>query len=155
MEAFHGTWAPFVVALTLSRILFEKLVELEPALAHHLGQRLSIGSVGTLLRLGRDRPRRGREGDHRIGLWIDQGQAAGERRARLGEGALACRVKDENRRLEVQGVEWSRIVGEAYCLGRYVEIALDPGIDRSEVILALELQTVAAEIDERDRVGPG
>src|SRR6202040_3299761 len=42
-----------------------------------------------------------------------------------------------------------------YRLERNVDVALDVGVDRNEIILAVELQTDAGEIDQRDGVRPG
>ena len=59
----------------------------------------------------------------------DDLHAAGKRRKRLGE------------------------IRNANGLQRHVDVALDIGVDRHEIILALELQAIAGEIDQRDCIG--
>ena len=86
---------------------------------------------------------------------VDKREAAGKGRSGLGKRMLAACVEHQDRGLEVEGIERPRIVGEANRLGRHVEIAGNRCIDRHEVVLTLELQAVAAQIDECDRVGSG
>src|SRR3984893_19022738 len=42
-----------------------------------------------------------------------------------------------------------------YRLERNVDVALDIGVDRNKIILAIELQTDAGEINQRDGIRPG
>src|SRR5215470_6670273 len=121
--------------------------------AHHLGQRLRVRAIRSLA-LRRDRARRGVERDQHARLRLDQRETAGERWAGLGEWIRPRRVEDDDARLELQRGQRPDVVGEPYRFGRYVGIARDLPIDRNEVVFALELNAVAADIDERDGVRP-
>src|SRR5262249_56046870 len=115
---------------------------------------LGVRSIRPLL-LRRDGPRRGVERDQHAWLRLDQREAAGERWAGLGEWICPRGVEDDDARLELQRGQRPDIVAHSYRFGRHVAIACDLRVDRNEVVFALELDAVAADINERDGVRPG
>ena len=132
----------------------EQVVELEPALLDHFGQGRRIGAVA-LLGLGSDRAGRRVEGEQHPGIGLGQSKAAGERLACTGEAVLAGGVEHDDPRLQRQPGKRPDQIAQADRLERHVAVAGDAGIDRNEIVLALELQPVSGEIDEGHGVGPG
>ena len=131
----------------------KNLVDRQPALAHHLRERLRIGAVRRLL-LRRDGARRGVEGDERAVLRLDQRQAGRQRLPALGESVGAGEIEHEHARLRRRARERPRQVGDAHGLRRHVAIPRNRCIDRDEIVLALELQAAPGEIDEDHRLRP-
>ena len=132
----------------------EKILRLQPAFAHHLGERPGIGRIRPGL-VGRHGAWRRVEGDQHALLGLDERQPAGKRGAGLGERIGPRDIEDHHGRLQFQRGERHGVIRQAEGFGRDVHVAGDPGIDRREIILSLELQPVAAEIDERDGLGSG
>ncbi|EGP08147.1 hypothetical protein CSIRO_2748 [Bradyrhizobiaceae bacterium SG-6C] len=121
--------------------------------ADHFRQRLRIRSV-VAGRDRRDRSRRGVESDQALRLRLHQGKAAGERLAFLGERRVIGGVEHDNVGLERQRRQLADVVADPQAFHRNVGIACHRRIDRREVVLACKLQTIAGQIDHRDRIRP-
>jgi hypothetical protein len=132
----------------------KQIVEAEPSGRNHFRERRGKGAVRTLL-IGRDGAGRGVEGDRHRRHRIDQRQAARQWLIAAGEWILSRGVENDD--LDPARHRCQRLakIGNADRLQRYVDIALDVGIDRHEIIFALELQAKAGEIDQRYRIRPG
>ncbi len=126
----------------------------EAALPHHLGEGLRVGAVGARL-LRRDRAGRRVERDERVRLRLDQGEAARERLAGDAERHPAARVEHQEAGAQRQGGEALGVIRDAQRPQRHVRGRADAGIDRHEVVLALDLQPVAREVHEGHRLRPG
>jgi hypothetical protein len=57
--------------------------------------------------------------------------------------------------LELERGQRPRVIGNPQRLGGNVGVARDLGVDGDEVVLAFELQPVAADVNERDGIRPG
>ena len=100
-------------------------------------------------------PGRRVERDRHAGHRLDQRQAAGQRLIAAGEWILSRGVEDDDLDAARQRRQRLGEIRNPYRLQRNVDIALDIGVDRNEIILAVELQTDAGEIDQRHRIRSG
>ena len=99
--ASQGTCAPLRGFVDAQPHAVEHIRQRQAAGADHLRQRLGVGAIRPLL-LGRDRARRGIEGDQHVRFRIDQRQAAGERLAAFDEGLLPRRIEHDDVGLQRQ-----------------------------------------------------
>ena len=129
------------------------LCERQAALAHHFRQRLRVRTVWALP-FRRDGAGCGIECDQHSLLGLDQCKTAGKRLARACERIGACGIEHHDRLLQTERGKRTRIVGNAHSLDGDIRIACDLCINRYKIILALELQAIAAEINEGDSFGP-
>ena len=131
----------------------EHLGQRQPPVPHHFCQRLSIRPIRTRSFSGYS-PRRGVVGDEQTRLWLDQRQAAGERRARPRKRVWPRRIENGDGCLQLQRCQRPQIVGHAYCTCRHVRVSGNSCIDRDKVVLAFKLKTVSTKINECDRIRP-
>ncbi|VUD75051.1 hypothetical protein MET9862_05688 [Methylobacterium symbioticum] len=130
----------------------EQLGRGEAAGADHLRQRLDVGAVAAGL-VGADRARRGVEGDEAAGFRFHQGEAPGERLALAREGVAPPGIEHEEACLQRQGREALGVVRDAQRRQRHVGGGVDARVHRREIGLALDLEPIARQIDEGDRLG--
>jgi hypothetical protein len=86
---------------------------------------------------------------------FDERQAACQRLVAAGERILPRGVEDDDLDAARQRSERLGEIRNPDRLQRDVDVALDIGVDRNEIIVASELQTEAGEVDQGDRVRPG
>ena len=132
----------------------EDRVERPAAIPDHLGQGVGVSSIGTLP-LRCHRARRGVEGHQQTRLRLDQREPTCKRRARPSKGICPCGIDNNDTGFELERGKWPRVIGNSQRLGGDIGISDDLRVDRNDVILAFELQPVAADIDERDGIRPG
>jgi hypothetical protein len=131
----------------------EDFCDRHSALPHHLCQGLRVRAVGALSLRG-DGIRRGVESHQHPWLGLDERQATGELGARARERMGPGRIQDDNACSQSERCERAGVIRNSNRLGHDVRVTRYPGIDRDEVVLALELQAIAAQVDEYDRVRP-
>jgi len=133
---------------------FEDAGEWQAAFADHLSECLGIGSIGALT-FRSHRSGRRIEGDQHAGLGLDQGQAAGERWTGIGEWISPRRVENDDAGLELHRGKRPGVIGNSECLDCNLGIAGNARVNRNEIVLAFELQAIAADVDKGDRVRAG
>ena len=92
------------------------------------------------------------KGHEHVRCRVDERQSAGQRRTGLGKGGGTRRVEDDEARLQGKPGEPLRIIGDAQRLDRHVLSGRDLRVHRHEIVVAVELYAVTAEIHERDGV---
>jgi len=132
----------------------EHIADRQPPFAHHLGERLGIGTVGPLPFRG-DRSRRRIEGDNHAGIRLNQRQSARKRCTGACERTGACDVEDNNCGLQIERSQRPHVIGNPNCFQWHIGVACDTRIDWGEVVFAFKLQPVAAEIDVSNRIRTG
>ena len=132
----------------------EQIVERKAAGRDHFRERGRVRAIGTLL-VRCDRARRRVEGDRHAVHRIDERQTARQWLTAAREWVLPRRIKDDD--LDPAGQRRERLgeIGDAHGLERHIDVALDVGVDRDEIIVPGELQSEAGEINQGDRVGSG
>ena len=130
------------------------LIQRQAAFAQHFGQRLGIDAIGAGF-VGGDRVGRGVEGDEFAIGRLNQGEAAGERRAGLGEGVDPRRVEHDDARFQRHFRQRLQIIVQPHRLQRHIGGAWNRRVDRREIVLAGILHAPPAQIDENDGVRPG
>ena len=150
-DAYQGTSAPCVRSLTRRRTCAKISSRVKPAGRDHFRERGRISAIGTLL-VGSDRARRRIESDRHVAGRIDQREAARQRLPAARERILPRRIENDDLHAARKRRERLGEIGDPDRLQRHVDVALDVGVDRDEIILALELHAIAGEIDQRDRV---
>ena len=105
--------------------------------------------------VGPDRARRRVEGDRHVRAGIDQRQAAGQRLTAARELILPRRIENDDLHPARQRRQRLHEIRHAHGLKRNIDVPLGISIDRNEVVLTLELQSEAGQIDEGDGVRPG
>jgi hypothetical protein len=129
----------------------EHLRQCEASLAHHLGERLRVGAIRSVL-VRRDRAGGSVERHQRAWARLDQREPARERRAGDGEGVAARGIEYENARLQFECCQGPDVIRNAQRFGCHIRSASDLCIYGEEIVLSFELQPIAAQIDECDRV---
>ena len=152
MAVCQGICWPFVASCVRRRGAGEDLVERQAGLTDHFCQRGRIGAVRPLPVGGDDVGSRG-EGHQEAGRRFHEREALGHRLAGGAEGIVARHVGDDHPRLSRAALEGANEVGDAETFDRHVHVALDPGIDGEQVVLAFELHAMAGQIDRHRRAG--
>jgi hypothetical protein len=134
--------------------LIERLGDIHPALSDRAGQRLAVDPVWTFL-VASQGTRGSVEGDQFAGFWIDQGKPRRQlrplRRVRIGPR----RVEHDDARPPGRRGKSVAEIGEAEPFDRHVGVAIDLGVDRHKIIVAVVLNPAASEVDEGLHIGAG
>jgi len=123
----------------------------QTSFADHLSECLGIWAIGALP-FGSHRPGRRIEREHHARLGLDECQTAGEPSAGAGERIGTRRIEHNNAGLKLHRRKRPDVIGNSKCLSCNIRIARNARIDRNEIILALELDAIAAGVDEGDSV---
>jgi hypothetical protein len=125
----------------------EHLVHPETRLAHLLDEGSRVGSISRALRiLHRDVRRRG-EADEEARGRFDEGKAARDGLPRGTQGIVPRHVGHDDAHPARCPVEGADEIGEAEALDGHIGLPGDPGVHRKEIVVALELGTVARKVD--------
>ena len=89
------------------------------------------------------------------GRRLDRAETARKLPALDLERQRPCRIEHDDLGCRLDVRERAQQVEQPHAVDRNVAVALEPRIDRDQVIVAFELDRVARVIDERDGVGPG
>ena len=122
--------------------------------AQHFAKRLCIGAIGLLARL-RPGPGRGVECHDRTGVRLDNRQSRRKTLNLLAERAGVGDIQQNHASTSRRAGERTDQVGQANGVEADVRVARDGRAGGHEVILAVELQAIAREIDDADRAGAG
>jgi hypothetical protein len=120
----------------------KQIVEGKAAGRDHFRKRGRARAIGTLL-VRRDRARRRVEGDRHAVHRIDERQSARQWLTAAREWVLSRRVEDNDLHPAGQRRERLGEIGDAHGLERHIDVALDVGVDRDEIIVLGELQSDA------------
>ena len=132
----------------------KNLLERQAGLAQHFAERLRIGAIGFLARLSPG-PGRGVEGHDRTGVRLDDRQSRRKALNLLAERAGVGDVQKDHASASRRTGQGTDQVGQANSVEADVRVAGNGRAGRDEVILAVELQAIAREIDDAHRAGAG
>ncbi len=131
----------------------EDLVDRHTAAPHHLRQRLPINPIGSL-RIGGDSARRSVEGDQAPLFGIDERQARRDMLRSGNRGILIGGIEHDDASAKRKRCQRAGEIGKPERLDRDIGFTRQGRIDRHIVIITIELQSVAGEVDEHDRIRP-
>jgi hypothetical protein len=127
--------------------LIERLDNIDAALPDRARERLAVDPVGAFLVASQGA--RGRVERHQFaGLRIDQSKPWRERRTLGGIGIGARRIEDDDARSSGRRGKSVAEIGNADRFDRHIGVAIDLGVDRNEVIVAVILNPTAGKVDE-------
>ena len=121
----------------------EKVLHRQAAFPHHFSECLGIGRIGAGL-IGRHGARGGVERDQHACLGFDQRQPSGQRRAGFGEGIGPRHVENHHAGPQFQRRKRHRVVGQPQRFSGDIDVAGNFGVDRREIVLAFQLQSISA-----------